>query len=266
MHNIKHEAFRGRESIISKLPALSLAPMVGLYFAAYGADKMVFTDDHIEYEFSPVSMKLVKEAHLYDEFLKEIETEFAPQAEGEEPSAMQLIIDQNLINGFLGQFLKIDKNWSLRDLLNLDPRLAVMKQLLTTTTIGMVVPSFKEEYGDNRPLNVVLSGSHEFMTSGLGGDVTPTGVSIDEKGNFQITANLGAQLIVENKQGVQEEARAVYVQFALKGKMFVADPQFDNRTFVILPKSLQMPIFKVMNSQQEEQYLEQMLVQSMVGF
>jgi hypothetical protein len=76
----------------------------------------------------------------------------------------------------IGQFLKIEKNWSLRDLLNLDKRLAVMKQLLTTTTIGMAIPSFKEEYGENRPLNVVLTASHEFMTSGLGEDVTPTGL------------------------------------------------------------------------------------------
>ena len=141
-----------------------------------------------------------------------------------------------------------------------------MKQLLTTTTVGMVIPSFKEEYGDNRPLNVVLTASHDFMTTGLGEDVTPSGIQLESNGNFQVTANLGAQLIVENKQGVQEEARAVYIQLALKGKMFVADAQFENRTFVVLPKAVQMPVFKVMNSQGEEQFLEQMLVQSMVGF
>jgi hypothetical protein len=83
-----------------------------------------------------------------------------------------------LINGFIGQFLKIEKNWSLRDLLNLDKRLAVMKQLLTTSTIGLAVPSFKEEYGENRPINVVFTVSHEFMTSGLGTDVTPTSIQI----------------------------------------------------------------------------------------
>jgi hypothetical protein len=179
---------------------------------------------------------------------------------------MQIILDQNLINGALGQFLKIEKAYSLRDLLNVDPRLAVMKQLLTTTSVGMLVPSFKEEYGENRPINLVLTASHEFMTNGLGDDVTPTGIQLEANGNFQVTLNVGAQLIVENKQGVQEEARAVYCQLALKGKMFVADAQHENRTFVVLPKSLQMPVFKVMNSAGEEQFLEQMLVQSMVGF
>ena len=48
--------------------------------------------------------------------------------------------------------------------------------------------------------------------------------------------------------------------------MFVADAQHDNRTLVIMPKSVNMPIFKVMNSQGDEQFMEQMLVQSMVGF
>jgi len=59
-----------------------------------------------------------------------------------------------------------------------------MKQLLTTTTIGMAIPSFKEEYGENRPLNVVLTASHDFMTSGLGEEVTPTGLQIEANGNF----------------------------------------------------------------------------------
>jgi hypothetical protein len=53
---------------------------------------------------------------------------------------------------------------------------------------------------------------------------------------------------------------------ALKGKIFVADAQFDNRTLVILPKAALMPIFKVLNAAGEEQFLEQMLVQSMVGY
>ena len=77
-----------------------------------------------------------------------------------------------------------------------------MKQLLTTSTVGMVVPSFKEEYGENRPINVVLTASHDFMTSGLGSEVTPSGIQIEANGNFQLTFNLGAQIVVDNKEGV----------------------------------------------------------------
>ncbi len=153
------------------------------------------------------------------------------------------------MNGVLGQFLKIDKMYSLKDLLSVDPRTAVIKQLLTTTTVGMIVPSFKEEFGENRPIDVVLTASHQFFQDGLGNDAIPTGIQIEENGNFQVVANLGAQIIVDTKDDGQKEARAVYAQFALKGKMFVADAQFDNRTFVILPKGIQMSTFKVLNSQ-----------------
>jgi hypothetical protein len=102
LHTIRSDAFLGKDSVVSKLPAVSIAPLVGLYFAAFGADKMLFTDEFIEYEFSPVSMKLVKEANLHPEFLSEIQTAFEPKEEGEEESALQLIFDQNLVNGIIG--------------------------------------------------------------------------------------------------------------------------------------------------------------------
>jgi hypothetical protein len=66
--------------------------------------------------------------------------------------------------------------YSLRDMLALDPRLAVMKQLLTTTTVGLAIPSFKEEYGENKPIDLVLTTSHDFISSGLGGETTPSGL------------------------------------------------------------------------------------------
>jgi hypothetical protein len=128
----------------------------------------------------------------------------------------------------------------------------------------MVIPQFKEQYGEGRPIDVVLTPSHEFMTSGLG-SVAATSFNLEANGNFNAIINIGAQIIVENRQGVQEEARALYITFHFKGKMFIADAQHDNRTLVILPKSIQMPTFKVMTDDGEEQFLEQMLVQSMVG-
>ncbi len=51
-----------------------------------------------------------------------------------------MIVDENLINSVIGMFLKLDTTYSLRELLAIDPRLVVMRQLLTTTTIGMAIP------------------------------------------------------------------------------------------------------------------------------
>ena len=54
--------------------------------------------------------------------------------------------------------------------MSVDPRFAVFKQLLTTTTVAMVLPQLKEEYGEGRPLDLVGTASHDFINSGLGGD------------------------------------------------------------------------------------------------
>lgn len=211
IHNIRQEALGGKEQIVKKLPALSLAPVVGLYYASFMAERIEFADSYIEYEFSPVSMKLIPEKKLYNEFIKAIKTEFAPNEESEDPSALQLIVDENLINSVIGMFLKLDTTYSLRELLALDPRLIVMRQLLTTTTIGMAIPPFKEQFGDNKPIDIVFDPSHTFMSEGLG-SVNPTSVTIDANGNFNVLANLGAQIIIDPK-GDASLGRAIYVQF-----------------------------------------------------
>lgn len=144
LHSIKTDALGGKEAMVAKLPALSLAPVVGLYYAAFLAERVEFTDSYIEYEFSPVSLKLLKPKYVHDEFIKSIDTQFHPQEQGDEQSALQLIVDENLINVVIGMFLKIDTMYSVRELLALDPRLVMMRQLLTTTTIGMAIPQFKE--------------------------------------------------------------------------------------------------------------------------
>lgn len=102
------------------------------------------------------------------------------------------------------------------------------------------------------------------MDEGLEG-ITPTSVSIEANGNFVVTFNFGIQIIVD-PLGYPELGRSIYLSLQLKGKLFVADEKHDNRTLVFLPKSMSMPHFKVKNGQGDEEFMEQMLVQSMVGF
>ena len=61
---------------MSKVPILSWAPVMGLYLGTYAAEKVHLSDDFVEYDFSPVSMKLVKK--MYDDFLKPLDTDFIP--------------------------------------------------------------------------------------------------------------------------------------------------------------------------------------------
>lgn len=166
MKKIEQRVLDGDQETIGKLPILSLAPVFGLYYATYGAEKVTFSDNFVEYDFSPVSLKLVDKLH--QEFLKEIDTKFVESET--DSSAIQVIIDENLINGIVGKFLKIEKMYSLREVMSMDPRFAVFKQLLTSTTLGMVLPQFKEEYGEGRPLDLVGTAAHDFINQGLGGE------------------------------------------------------------------------------------------------
>ena len=51
---------------------------------------------------------------------------------------------------------------------------------------------------------------------------------------------------------------------ALKGKIFIMDPESQNKTLVILPKSFDLTTLKIYKGE-DEQFLEQMLVQSLLG-
>lgn len=44
-----------------------------------------------------------------------------------------------------------------------DPRFALFKQMLTTTTIGLVLPSFKDDYGEGKSIDLVGTLSHDFI-------------------------------------------------------------------------------------------------------
>lgn len=47
--------------------------------------------------------------------------------------------------------------------------------------------------------------------------------------------------------------------------MFVADAKHENRTFVVLPKGVNLASLKILKGD-TEQFLEQMLINSMLGF
>jgi hypothetical protein len=72
-----------------------------------------------------------------------------------------------------------------------DPRFALFRQLLTTTTIGMALPSFKEEYGEGKPVDLIATLYHDFIASSLD-NLVPSGFSLDQKGNFRLAVNIGS--------------------------------------------------------------------------
>ena len=61
--------------------------------------------------------------------------------------------------------------------------------MLTTSTIGAVMPQFTEEYGENKKIDVVFSPSHDLFLDGVP-DSKMTGVYMDKNGNWKIQLNI----------------------------------------------------------------------------
>lgn len=139
--------------------------------------------------------------------------------------AFQLIIDENFINAAFTNWVSIDKTFSVREFLGAEPRFAIFSQLLTTSTVGMALPNFKEEYGNNKAVDLILSINHEEILK-HNENMPVSGVTLDQKGNYKVSLNIGANIVVEKKQGQWVDARNLVLTLSLKGKIFTTDDEF----------------------------------------
>ena len=101
---------------------------------------------------------------------------------------------------------------SLKEFMLQDPRMTQFVPLLTSTNIGVAVPSFKEEYGDGKHIDLIGTLSHEFFAEKFP-DSSFSGVSLDKNGFLKITMNMGAKLVLEENPGDWIEARDFYATF-----------------------------------------------------
>lgn len=97
--------------------------------------------------------------------LKEIDSEFTEQdQEGKDPFAIQMILDENIINAFLLDFVLYDKAFSLREVMKMDSKMAPFLEQMNTTMAGMLLPQVIEEFGEGRMIDFYLSLSHNLIT------------------------------------------------------------------------------------------------------
>lgn len=101
--------------------------------------------------------------------LKAIQSYFSDPEEGEDDFLFQMIIDENALNSFILDFVLIDKNFSLRELLAVDAKTADMLQQLNTDTLGLLMPQLLEEYGAGKNIDLMISLSHSLISEKLDG-------------------------------------------------------------------------------------------------
>ena len=77
----------------------------------------------------------------------------------------------------------------MRDLFRLYPNAKPFLEMLTTSTVGKVMPDFVEEYGEGKKIDVVMSPSHSLFLDGFP-EAKMTGVYMDKNGNWKIQFNI----------------------------------------------------------------------------
>ena len=238
-------------------------PFVGLFYGTQVAEIIDFQNQFLDLGFSAKHLKLLTKKQL--DLLKPIEGGFYNEknAKGEEALA-QLLLDDNLFNSIFSIFLSVDKMFSLRDLTKGNQKAAPFLQMLTTSTIGAVLPQFVEEYGAGKKIDVVFSPSHEFFLDGFPNSKM-SGIYMDKNGNWKFMANVALQLNVESLPGMWDPVRNVFFTVQFKFKMTVTEQDGD-KFLNIIPKNLELTKLKVLKGEgQEEVEMEQMMIQSMAN-
>ena len=101
-----------------------------------------------------------------------------------------------MFNAIFRQLQSVDMMYSLKEFMVADPRLSQFIPLLTSTNLGMAIPSFAEEYGTDKKIDVVGTLSHEFFTDRIT-DAAYSGITLDKNGMLKLTFNVGAKLVLE---------------------------------------------------------------------
>jgi hypothetical protein len=119
--------WEGDVKSLKTLPVESLMPVLMLKHLGSFANFMDVRKEHIEYGFDPDSTFGRKTPSARKQsMLKEVDSVFSVPVEGEDQAAIQLILDENLINTYLLEFAMIDTSMSLTHYLMMDPRTAPM--------------------------------------------------------------------------------------------------------------------------------------------
>ena len=102
----------------------------------------------------------------------------------------QVLIDENAFTQFFNVFTASDNLISIRKLImeNIKTRRAFAKELkkhMTTSLISKILPTFTEEFGKKRNLDIMFTPSHNRFLNAFP-EAKRSSVYIDKNGNWKI--------------------------------------------------------------------------------
>ena len=239
-----------------------VVPFVGMFYMVQFAENVEMEESFMSMGASLKHFDMLSDKQ--NNLLKPIEGGFHTDVnKNGEPALIQLLFDDNLFNSVSAVLVSIEKMFSFRELAKGNPKAKPTLQMLTTSTVGTVLPQFVEEYGANKKVDVAFSPSHELFKDGFPGSKM-SGMYVDKNGNWKLQVNMAAVINVETLPDVWDAVRNLYVTMVFKFKITQDDSNPFGKKFIVLPKNVEISQLKVLKGE-EEMSMEQMMIQSMVN-
>ena len=240
----------------------TVVPFVGMFYAVQFAETVEFEENFMSIGSSLKHFEMLSDKQ--NNLLKPVAGGFHSDVnKNGEPALLQLLFDDNLFNSFFSVLVSVDKMFSFREMTKSNPKAKPVLQMLTTSTLGTVLPVFVEEYGANKKIDIAFSPSHELFKDGFPGSKM-SGMYVDKNGNWKLQVNMAATINVETLPDVWDAVRNLYVTVVFKMKITQDDSNPFSKKLVVLPKNVEISQLKVLKGE-EEMSMEQMMIQSMVN-
>jgi hypothetical protein len=162
----------------------TVVPFVGMFYAVQFAESVEISEKFMGMGISLKHFEMLSEKQ--NNLLKPIAGDFHTDVnKNGEPALLQLMLDDNLFNSISAVIVSVEKMFSFRELAKGNPKAKPALQMMTTSTLGTVLPQFVEEYGANKKIDVAFSPSHELFKDGFPGSKM-TGMYVDKNGNLKL--------------------------------------------------------------------------------
>ena len=183
---------------LSIMPVESFLPLILIRHVGGFALEQKISSQAIQFGFDPemVFESVRPTPAKKKSMLKEINSEFSSMTEGDDPTMLAFIIDENAINSFLLEFVLVERAFSLREVMRQDPRLKDVITQMNTNSLAVLLPQVVEEFGEDRAIDFYISMSHSLLANKLDG-VKPTGFQMDKNGNFKFVFNISVTLLIQ---------------------------------------------------------------------
>ena len=105
--------------------------------------------------------------------------------------------------------------------------------------LASMFPDFAEQYGNDAPIDVMISLSHALFKDAFP-SAKMSGIHVDKNGNWKIQLNVPATIMVETADKQWEKARHVYTTLIFKFKIAVKEINPTAKMFSFTPKDLEV--------------------------